>query len=177
MNNQGEKPIIATELRLGYCVSTESINTVLWRNTLPESPHSSNAVADLIRHKNARATPARVRVLTLLRDSPLALTHFEIEMALGASALDRLTLYRVLDWLVESGLAHRNSDANRVFRFSAASDGEHRTHIHFRCEQCGRVFCIDAALPVVPTLPAGFSLSRMDFDLRGCCAHCAILNQ
>lgn len=148
-----------------------------WLNSLPESHHDFEAVADQIRRKKARATPARVRVLRLLQTSVVALTHFEIEAALGASALDRVTLYRVLDWLVESGLAHRNSDANRVFRFSAASDREHLTHIHFRCEHCARVFCIDAAPPEVPILPAGFSLSRMDFDLRGCCAQCAVLNQ
>jgi Fur family ferric uptake transcriptional regulator len=144
---------------------------------LPESLSSSKSVAALIRRKKARATPARVRVLDLLQTSPSALTHAEIEVALGASALDRVTLYRVLEWLVDSGLAHRHSDAKRIFRFSAAVDSEHRTHIHFRCDHCGRVFCIDAAPPQVPTLPEGFSLSRMDFDLRGCCAQCERLRQ
>ena len=84
-----------------------------------------------------------------------------------------MTLYRVLDWLVENGLAHRNTDASRVFRFSAAAAGEHTTHVHFRCEECGGVFCLDAALPLAPVLPAGFTLSRMDFDLRGRCAGCS----
>jgi Fur family ferric uptake transcriptional regulator len=88
-------------------------------------------------------------------------------------ALDRVTLYRVLDWLVDKGLAHRNADAGRVFRFSAASTGEHATHAHFRCESCGGVYCLEASLPDAPTLPPGFSLTRMDFDLRGTCARCA----
>ena len=134
----------------------------------------AEVVAEQIRRTGARATPARIRVLQLLRDAPTAQTHTEIEMALGASAVDRVTLYRVLDWLVETGLAHKNTDSNRVFRFSAATVGEHRTHVHFRCEYCGGVFCLDAALPVAPILPAGFSLSRMDFDLRGRCANCAV---
>ena len=129
-------------------------------------------VTQLIRRTGARTTPARIRVLQLLRNAPAALTHNEIELNLGAPALDRVTLYRVLDWLVESGLAHKNSDVNRVFRFSAAASGEHKTHIHFRCEHCGGVFCLEAAPPEAPILPAGFSLSRMDLDLRGCCANC-----
>ncbi len=78
-------------------------------------------VAELIRGAGARATPARIRVLRLLRQAPTALTHAQIESALGVPALDRVTLYRVLDWLVESGLAHKNADASRVFRFSAAA--------------------------------------------------------
>ena len=45
----------------------------------------------------------------------------------------------------------RNTDIHRVFRFSVAAAGEHTTHVHFRCEHCGGVFCLDAAPPVAPT--------------------------
>lgn len=110
--------------------------------------------------------------MQLLHAAQTALSHNEIELALGAPAIDRVTLYRVLDWLVASGLANRNTDIQRVFRFSASVAGEHATHIHFRCEHCAGVFCLDAAPPSAPSLPAGFSLSRMDFDLRGRCAKC-----
>jgi Fur family ferric uptake transcriptional regulator len=130
-------------------------------------------VAEHIRRRGARATLARVNVLRLLRETPAPLSHAEIKTRLGDMAPDRVTLYRVLDWLVNSGLAHRNADAGRVFRFSAASVGEHATHVHFRCELCGGVYCLDASLPVVPELPPGFSLTRMDFDLRGTCARCS----
>ncbi|EXI76631.1 MAG TPA: transcriptional repressor [Candidatus Accumulibacter phosphatis] len=138
-----------------------------------EQPTEAEGAALLIRRTGARATPARVRVLRLLRSAPAALSHHEIEQALGDLALDRVTLYRVLDWLVESGLAHRNADAQRTFRFSAAGGNEHATHTHFRCDGCGRVFCLDAAPPAPPSLPEGFSLSRMELDLRGRCAQCA----
>lgn len=125
-----------------------------------------------IRSCGARATPARIRVLQLLQAAPAAMTHHDVESALGAVTLDRVTLYRVLDWLVEAGLAHKNTDASRVFRFSAAAAGEHTAHAHFSCEACGRVFCLDAEPPKPPALPEGFSLSRMELDLRGCCAGC-----
>ena len=130
------------------------------------------SVASQIRRCGARATPARIRVLQLLRSTPGALSHNQIEQALGESALDRVTLYRVLDWLVESGLAHKNADANRVFRFSVAAESEHAKHVHFRCDSCGKVFCIDQPPPAPPAMPDGFSLLRADFDLHGCCANC-----
>jgi Fur family ferric uptake transcriptional regulator len=133
----------------------------------------ASTVAEHIRRRGARATSARVAVLRLLREAPAPLSHAEIEARLGDVAPDRVTLYRVLDWLVDSGLAHKNADAGRVFRFSAASVGEHGTHVHFRCELCGGVYCLDASPPIAPALPLGFTLTRMDFDLRGTCAHCS----
>jgi len=144
------------------------------RSSLP-SPGSAEAtaVAAQIRDTGARATPARIRVLQLLRAAPAAMTHHDIEAAFGGLSLDRVTLYRVLDWLVEAGLAHKSTDARGVFRFSAAAAGEHTAHAHFSCDACGRVFCLDAAPPAPPALPQGFSLSRMEIDLRGRCAACA----
>ncbi|MFT3847998.1 MAG: transcriptional repressor [Propionivibrio sp.] len=136
------------------------------------SPVHADPVVEQIRRCGARATPARIRVLQLLRTMPGALTHNQIELALGESALDRVTLYRVLDWLVESGLAHKSADANRVFRFSVAAESEHAAHVHFRCDHCGKVFCLDQAPPSPPAMPAGFSLARADFDLHGSCASC-----
>ena len=138
----------------------------------PGALDTSSLVAQ-IRNCGARATPARIRVLQLLQAAPGAMTHHDVEAALGESMLDRVTLYRVLDWLVAVGLALKNTDSSRVFRFSAAVAGEHTAHAHFSCECCGRVFCLDAAPPKPPALPDGFSLLRMEIDLRGRCANCA----
>lgn len=144
-------------------------------NPSPDSPLSA-PLAELIRAVGARATPARTRVLGLLQASPTPLCHTEIEERLKQSAdaaIDRVTLYRVLDWLAEAGLAHKASDARGVFRFSAARpDGQHGQHSHFRCTHCGAVFCLDMPLPVAPPLPAGFRLASIDLDIRGECAAC-----
>ena len=67
-------------------------------------------LADRIRSAGARATPARIRVLALLTSAPVPLSHHDIEAALGDASLDRVTLYRVLDWLVASGLAVKRAD-------------------------------------------------------------------
>jgi Fur family ferric uptake transcriptional regulator len=142
--------------------------------TLSAQSGAEASLAAQIRSAGARATPARIRVLQILRTAPAALTHHDIDLALGTLTLDRVTLYRVLDWLVEAGLAHKSTDARGVFRFSVAAAGEHQAHTHFRCDACGRVFCLDAPPPAPPRLPAGFSLLRIDLDLRGCCADCAV---
>ncbi|MEN3110913.1 Fur family transcriptional regulator [Uliginosibacterium paludis] len=121
----------------------------------------------------ARVTPARLAVLGLLERAEQALSHREIEEALS-SGFDRVTLYRVLDWLVESGLGHRVTDAERVFRFSIASpaNAAHGEHAHFRCEACGKVFCLDdVPVPTAP-LPAGFSGKAVEYCITGQCARC-----
>jgi Fur family ferric uptake transcriptional regulator len=140
-------------------------------------PLPNEQLASAIRSAGARATPARVRVLALLQGSPTPLSHTQIEESLsqqGQSALDRVTLYRVLDSLAESGLAHKAADARGVFRFSAAQpEHRHHSHTHFRCTHCGAVFCLDMPLPAAPTLPPGFHLDSMEVDIRGECANCS----
>jgi Fur family ferric uptake transcriptional regulator len=130
--------------------------------------------AQRIRALGARATPARVAVMCLLETAERALSHHDIELALHASGFDRVTLYRVLDWMVESGLAHRVTDAQRVFRFSlAAPDAPaHDRHAHFRCEDCGKVFCLDDVPVTRPVLPKGFSSSVVELSITGHCGHC-----
>lgn len=140
----------------------------------------SAAIPDLqsaIRAAGSRATPARVRVLAALREAHGPLSHGELESALAAETapgIDRVTLYRVLDWLCAAGLAHKAADARGVFRFSAAQpDVEHASHVHFRCTGCGGVFCLKSPPPPPPSLPRGFRLASMDIDVRGECSDCA----
>lgn len=125
-----------------------------------------------IRAAGARATPARVRVLELLRGAASPLSHHDIETALGSASLDRVTLYRVLDWMVEAGLAVKRADERRVWRFALTSGGAHHGHAHFRCDGCGRVYCLDAPAPQPPALPGGFTLAHAELDLSGRCADC-----
>jgi len=142
---------------------------------MPDIPFPDQATAtpaERIRATGARATPARIRVLELLSAAPAPLSHQDIEGALGADSHDRVTLYRVLDWLVESGLAVKRADERRVWRFSLAGGGMHHGHVHFRCEACGRVFCLDTPAPRPPKLPGGFTLARAELDLSGRCAEC-----
>lgn len=138
----------------------------------PTSP--SLRANDRIRALGARVTPARVAVLEVLERAERALSHHDVEQALAASGIDRVTLYRVLDWLVASGLAHRVTDAERVFRFSLASASApaHAEHAHFRCEDCGKVFCLEDVPVRAPTLPAGFAPHAVELSISGQCARC-----
>lgn len=130
-------------------------------------------LAELARARGARATPARLHVLAALRDASRALSHHDIEAALSAQPLDRVTLYRVLDWAVAAGLVLRTTDENRTYRYSLAARHEpHAGHAHFNCDDCGRVFCLDDFAPA-PAMPAGFLAKRVNVAVHGRCAACS----
>jgi len=134
--------------------------------------------AELIRAAGVKVTPGRVRVFDALQTAQQPLCHAELEVQCaagdGAAALDRVTLYRILDSLVTCGLALKAVDTRGVFRYSAAgTQHRHQGHVHFRCTDCGGVFCLKTPPPPPPKLPRGFRLAEVEFDVRGTCATCA----
>lgn len=128
---------------------------------------------DRIRGVGARVTAPRVHVLATLLAASRALSHHDIEQTLGTARLDRVTLYRVLEWLVDEGLAHRISSADRVWRFSIAGEA-HDTHAHFQCSRCTKVLCLDelTARNFPLPLPLGCRAERTEVTVTGVCADC-----
>lgn len=142
-------------------------------------PASSEHALDLARAQLAlagsRRTPARAQVLALLLRSEAVLSHAQILDQLQGQGLsvDRVTVYRVLDWLLEHGLAHRVQAEDRGWRFGALAAAAsapcagadcahhhrhgpghtpeslataavtHHQHGHFSCTSCHRMFCLD----------------------------------
>ncbi len=129
----------------------------------------------MLRETGERVTRGRVVVLACLLDARRALMHAEVEAAIGrAHKMDRVTVYRVLEWLTEMGLAHRISGDDRVWRFRAQRHSHRGSHPHFQCNNCGEVVCLDET-PRVPTvqLPAGFQGDEVELTVKGVCGDCA----
>jgi Fur family ferric uptake transcriptional regulator len=104
------------------------------------------------------------------------LSHHEIEATIGERrAVDRVTLYRVLDWLTANELAHKLAGDDRVWRFAAVhAEDRHGEHAHFQCSECGKVVCLASAarLPNIP-LPGGYRRREVEVTVRGWCDRCA----
>ena len=126
-----------------------------------------------IRASGERLTTPRVRVLGALLEAGAARSHQDIEKALGATRMDRVTLYRVLEWLVSTGLAHRIAGSDRVWRFSIAGE-THPSHAHFQCSRCGKVLCLDepSARRIALPMPRGCRPERVELTVTGLCADC-----
>jgi Fur family ferric uptake transcriptional regulator len=128
----------------------------------------------LVRRHAERATLSRVAVLAVLLAAPRALTHHEVQRKLGrARRVDRVTVYRVLDWLVARGLAHKISGDDRVWRFNAAEDEHARRHAHFKCNNCGEVICLERvpAARSIP-VPSGYWPQEVEVTVKGLCGDC-----
>ena len=87
----------------------------------------------LIRQQGLRSTAVRARVLAFLLEQHSAVTHLQIESELnGHEKVDRVTLYRTLDWLLEKNLAHKVVGVDRAWCFRAnTDDSAHQHHAHF----------------------------------------------
>ena len=127
-----------------------------------------------IRATGERLTTPRAAVLAALLGSESALTHHEVEAALPPDlAVDRVTVYRVLDWLVSLGLAHRIPGEDRTWRFRANRDDSHGPHAHFTCSRCGKTVCLDdVAVPPGVKVPRGFLPKEVELTVKGLCAAC-----
>ncbi|MEQ1518725.1 MAG: Fur family transcriptional regulator [Usitatibacteraceae bacterium] len=142
------------------------------------------AAESAIRATGERLTQPRVAVLACLLASDRASSHLDVAGMLADNhAVDRVTVYRVLEWLVNQGISHRIAGDDRVWRFminpqestaKSAASGPHGHHAHFTCETCGQTFCLDKSIPKVDVkLPKGFRPSEIDLVVRGRCAACA----
>ncbi len=129
--------------------------------------------ARLLHLRGATATRARVRVLQLLLTADAAMSHHELQQAAASGqTFDKVTLYRVLDWLVAQELVHSITGQDRVRRFSLVR--AHHGHAHFECSDCGRLFCLHSAMATaIPDVPSGFIPVMLDITVRGHCADCA----
>jgi len=135
-------------------------------------PKQATSPTDSLRATGARVTGARIAILSLLTTANRALSHRDVEQALAADHLDRVTVYRVLDWLTSEGLAHKIADDERVFRFSAVGNHDD-PHAHFKCRTCGDVFCLPTGAAPKLKLPAGFKSEVVELNIKGTCAQCA----
>jgi Fur family transcriptional regulator, ferric uptake regulator len=117
---------------------------------------------------------ARTAVIELLDRQPCALTAQEVEGSLGGGA-SRASVYRVLDELVEHGLAARIEVGQGVARYEPVRHDGH--HHHLVCDDCGAVRPFhDEELERAIGKVAGrvaFNVAEHDITLHGRCGDCS----
>jgi Fur family ferric uptake transcriptional regulator len=123
--------------------------------------------------KQTRNTVARTAILDIIQASEIALSQLAIQHTLNGLC-DRVTIYRVLDRLVEEGLIHKIVNVNGVVNYAACATCSHNhqhQHIHFSCRVCNELTCLNQVIPSFD-LPTGFSKEETFFTVSGICNHC-----
>lgn len=130
----------------------------------------------VLRELGLRATPARIAVCKILSVAEGPLTHAEVANRLDSRGIDRTTVFRNLNDLVEAGLVRRLEVGDHVYRFEwrdrAAASGDHP---HFVCVDCGEVRCLPDVAPAA--IPVNRQRSHQIVDVtevlyKGHCSVC-----
>jgi Fur family ferric uptake transcriptional regulator len=103
-----------------------------------------NATLDpkaLLTQRGLAVTAKRELVVQALAAAGCPLTPHELLDRLRGG-MNRVTLYRILDLLVERGAAERHNTGERAFRYCLRRGPS--GHAHFTCASCGRTSCLDS---------------------------------
>lgn len=131
----------------------------------------------LFHSKGVRATPNRLSLMEIVGDSAAPMSPQEIHDALKSiRRVNRVTVYRILDLLVENGLLERLSSGDRSFRYGLAPNANHRPHPHFFCRRCGAMECLaaDSLQLDTRTLERRYpgAIEKVEVRVDGICANC-----
>jgi Fur family ferric uptake transcriptional regulator len=134
-------------------------------------------VHDVLAVAGLKRGGARDRIVDVLGSQSCALSAVEIEDRLraGGQSSSRASIYRVLDLLVEHGLAERVDVGEGQSRFEPLLPGGDHHH-HLVCDSCGALVAFDdpglerAIARLSDRL--GVRVSSHDVTLRGACARC-----
>jgi len=133
--------------------------------------------SELLKACELGVTRNRLRVLEIIGSRNFPLSAAEIHKALGRNtSINRVTVYRILDLLVERGLAQRLSGGGRSFVYGLAPSDYHPAHPHFYCKSCGHMECLKPQSLNVDTRPIQHTfpgrIENVEVRVDGVCQTC-----
>jgi len=129
----------------------------------------------ILKESGLRITAPRIAVLNLLQNANGPVSHSEVLNLLGETDWDPATIYRNLVKLTESGIASVVSQAAGIDRYAITqTQGEHRQHPHFVCDDCGKVACVPGEIKIEGTMEGSWAsaIENAMIQLRGECPEC-----
>jgi len=131
----------------------------------------------ILRENKLKVTQPRLQVLAMVAEKKAAISQPELEKKLGSS-IDRVTLYRALSAFEEKGILHKIFDLQGTATYALCSNScthqhHHDQHLHFLCERCNNVFCLDEFVLPQINLPAGYTLNSVHVHAIGLCPSCS----
>ena len=132
---------------------------------------------ELLSGADLEATTNRVRVLEVVGNNRFPLSASDINKILErGSKINRVTVYRILDLLVEHGVVERISTGGRAFYYDLAPNDYHKPHPHFYCKKCGQMDCLSPESIVVDTEALWKTypgqIDKVEVRIDGICKNC-----
>lgn len=131
----------------------------------------------LLAQNGLKRTGARLQVLDILRGRDSATSQPFLEHVVGKD-VDRVTLYRILRVFEEKGIIHKVLDSQGTANYAICSGGcsehaHHDEHVHFNCDNCHRIFCLEKVRIPEIKIPAGFKVGALKLVATGICEDCS----
>lgn len=130
---------------------------------------------EYLRSRDLSVTTQRTAILNHLLAAERHLTQEEIYAALKGRGIGKVTVFRALKTLEESGLVERVSDAEGTTRYEVKRERPH--HDHLICESCGGI--TEVQWPEVERAQEKvcralhFTVNRHRHEVYGRCGECA----
>ncbi len=132
---------------------------------------------EMLASANLEATPNRLRVLEVVGNNSYPLSAGDIFKTLErSSSINRVTVYRILDRLVEQGVVERLSTGGRAAYYGLAPNEHHQPHPHFYCKRCGQMDCLNPGTlnietdAMQKTFPG--QIDKVEIRVDGICKNC-----
>jgi len=130
-----------------------------------------------MKNKGIDPTPNRMRIMEVVGSNPAPIAAQDILTTLRRSeGINRVTVYRILDLLVEKGLLERLSSGGRSLVYALSPNENHPAHPHFHCNNCGALECLqpDSISMDIQTMQRSFAgeISNIEIRINGICRNC-----
>ena len=132
---------------------------------------------ELLAAAEVEATKNRLDVLQVVGNSRFPLSADDIFNTLErSSSINRVTVYRILDLLVDNGIVERLSTGGRAAYYGLAPNDQHAPHPHFYCKSCGQMDCLNPESLNVDTKPLWQTfpgrIDKVEVRVDGLCKNC-----
>lgn len=135
----------------------------------------TDQLTDILKSHDLRITNCRLDVIRFFLEEKSALSQGDLEHKF--KQYDRVTLYRTLNSFLDSGILHKIPNATGVATFglcfeTCSPDQHDHNHIHFKCNNCGQIECLDDKTVPSVTVPSGYQVEGVNLIVDGVCATC-----
>jgi Fur family ferric uptake transcriptional regulator len=129
----------------------------------------------ILKQKKLSETPFRKDVLAIFKSYENAIPLSVIENEL--TDFNRVTLYRTIKLFIEKGIIHEitlsgNETNYAICKNECSSDTHHHQHIHFKCNSCHLIFCVEIDKFPNVSLP-GYKIEHLEIQATGLCKLCS----
>ena len=128
-----------------------------------------------LNRRGIKPTAMRVLILRTMMSIPSAVSLADLEEELDT--VDKSTIFRAITLFHAHHLIHCIDDGSGALKYAVCSDdcdcSVSDLHSHFYCERCHRTFCFENIHVPVVNLPDGFTVSSVNYVLKGVCRACA----